>query len=224
MPGRKIPLVSGQTYHIFNRGINRQTTFVSKREYKRFQEAIKFYQVLNPPVSLSKFLKLEDTKQNDIINLMKQKKKSCEIISYCLMPNHYHFLLKQLEDGGIAKFIGNLQNSYTKYFNIKNNKDGSLFLDQFKAVRVETDDQLLHLSRYIHLNPYTGYIVKSLEELERYPWSSFPTYLGKGNHFVDTSLVLSFFNSNKKYSQFVFNQADYQRILKEIEHLTIENT
>ncbi|MBI2601393.1 transposase [Candidatus Daviesbacteria bacterium] len=223
MPGRKTPLVIGEIYHVFNRGINRQPTFITKGDYLRAQVSINFYRFLRPPTSLSKFLKLDNDRQEDMWKLLQQTKRSVEILSYCLMPNHFHFLLKQIEENGISKFMGNLQNSYTKYFNTKNDRDGSLFLDQFKAVRVETDEQLIHLTRYIHLNPHTGYVIKSLEELGKYPWSSFPDFLKEEGQFVDVNFALSFFGSSEKYKKFVFDQADYQRQLKEIEYLILEH-
>jgi len=222
MPGRTIPLVTGEIYHIFNRGINKQPTFTNKKEYKRALNTIQFYRYVKPPMSLSKFLKLEDKKQNDIIDVLKQRKKLVEIYCFCFMPNHFHFLVRQREDKGISIFLSNLQNSYTKFFNTKHNRDGSLFSDQFKAVRIETDEQLTHVSRYIHLNPYTGYVVKSLEELENYYWSSFPEYLKASGQFIDIYFVLSFFKNQKEYKQFIYDQADYQRELKEIEHLMFE--
>lgn len=139
------------------------------------------------------------------------------------MPNHFHLQLKQKEDQGIAKFLSNLQNSFTRYFNISHERDGSLFLDQFKAIRIETDEQLIHVSRYIHLNPYTGYVVKSLKDLENYSWSSFPDYFQEGENLIEKDFILSFFKSSEEYKRFVFDQADYQRKLKEIEHLLLEN-
>lgn len=81
---------------------------------------------------------------------------------------------------------------------------------------------MIHVSRYIHLNPYTGYVVKTLEELKKYPWSSFPDYLLGKSQIVDIEFILSFFGSGKKYKKFVFDQADYQRRLKEIEHMLFE--
>ncbi|MBI4039531.1 transposase [Candidatus Daviesbacteria bacterium] len=222
MPGRIVPLANGEVYHVFNRGINRQPTFINRRDYQRAQETINFYRFLKPPISLSKFLRLEDYKQDDVLKILKQSNKLIEIFCYCLMPNHFHFLARQMSDKGIAKFLSNLQNSYTRYFNIRHERDGSLFLDQFKAVRIETDEQLIHVSRYIHLNPHTGYVVKTLEELERYPWSSFPDYLNGQGQFTDLVFILSFFGSVRGYKKFVFDQADYQRKLKEIKHLVLE--
>lgn len=222
MPGRITPLVTDEIYHVYNRGINRQPTFITKREFQRALLTIKYYKVSDPPIRLSKFLQFEKGRQEEIQEAINQRDKLVEILCFCLIPNHFHFLLKQKKENGISKFLGNLQNSYTRYFNTLNGRDGSLFLDQFKAKRIETDEQLIHVSRYIHLNPYTGHVVKSLKELELYPWSSFPYYLRGDNGFVDIELVLGMFKNVASYKKFVFDQADYQRRLKEIEHLTIE--
>lgn len=222
MPGRKIPLVNGEIYHVFNRGIDRRPTFITKKEFQRAQQTLSFYKFFKLPLSLSKFLRLEIKKQNKVLDLLMQNKNLVEIFCYSLMPNHFHFLLRQEKDQGIAKFLSNLQNSYTRYFNIRHKRDGPLFLDQFKAVRIETEEQLIHVSRYIHLNPHTGYVVKSLEELENYPWSSFPDYLQGNNKVVNTEFILNLFGSIQKYQKFVFDQAGYQRKLKEIEHLLLE--
>ena len=138
------------------------------------------------------------------------------------MPNHFHFLLQQLVDGGISKLLSNFQNSYTRYFNTRHRRDGALFLDQFKAVRIETDEQLIHVNRYIHLNPYTSYVVKTLKDLEEYEWSSLSEYNKESKDFVKLDPILKFFRNVEKYRKFVFDQADYQRTLKSIEHLTFE--
>jgi len=222
MPGRKFPIVTGEIYHVFNRGIDRRPTFTTKLEFQRAIQTLNFYKSQRPPISLSKFLRLETSKQTEVFDLMTKSKSLIEIFCYCFMPNHFHFLLKQIEDNGIAKFLSNLQNSYTRYFNISHERDGSLFLDQFKAVRIETGEQLIHVSRYIHLNPHTGYAVKTLGELENYPWSSFPDYLQGNSTGVNIEFILNLFAGIHKYKKFVFDQADYQRRLKEIEHLVLE--
>lgn len=222
MPGRKIPLITDEVYHVFNRGIDRRLTFTNKREYQRAISSLRFYNVLHLPLSFSKYLRLEDIKRDEIDQVLEKSEKIVKIFSYCFMPNHFHFLLKQTAENGIAKFLSNIQNSYTRYFNTKHDRDGSLLLDQFKGVRIETDEQLLHVSRYIHLNPYTGHVVKSFEELEKYPWSSLPSYLSNEDSFVEKEFILAMFPRRKAYRTFVSDQADYQRKLKEIEHLVLE--
>lgn len=136
------------------------------------------------------------------------------------MTNHFHFLVSQVKVGGISKFMAKFTNSYTKYFNTKHQRVGPLFQGIFKAVHVESDEQLIHLSRYIHLNPVTGFIVKP-DELENYQWSSYPNYL-KNLKSEEEKVVMDFFKSTQDYKKFVLDHADYQKKLKEIDFLTID--
>ena len=221
MPGRKIPLITGQIYHVFNHGIYRTTTFTNKRDYQRAKLTINFYKT-PPPVKLSLFLTLSNQKQQEILAGW-QGTPLVKILSYVLMPNHFHFLLEQTTDNGISKFMSDFQNSYTRYFNTRQERKGPLFLGQFKAVRIETEEQLYYVSRYIHLNPYSSYLAKTPKNLEQYPWSSLPEYLGTANDDIcDKSMVLAGFRGKKDYHNFVFNNADYQRSLEEIKHLITE--
>lgn len=221
MPGRKIPLATGEVYHVFNRGIDRRITFSNKREFTRAVQAINFYRFAHPRINLGKFLTLEKNKKELFLKNLETSSPLVEILAYCLMPNHFHFLLRQVEDKGISKFISNFINSYTRYFNTKNERDGGLFLNQFKAKRIETDEQLIHVCRYIHLNPYTGFIISSFKELEHYPWSSLTDYL-EMTGFSSKENILSFFPDLAAFKAFTQNQADYQRTLKMIEHLALE--
>lgn len=224
MPLRKTPLVTDQFYHVFNRGINKQPIFLNTRENKRAQRVLRFYSFKNPRIKFSKLLLLSKEDQIKFWgNLQKTNNKSVEIICYCLMPNHFHFLLKQQADNGISRFMSNFQNSYTRYFNTRHGGIGPLLQGQFKAVRVEDENQLLHLSRYIHLNPYSSFIVKEVDDITSYPWSSFPEYLGKaGISICSKDIILSNFKSAEAYQGFVLDQADYQRRMNIIKHLLLE--
>ncbi len=224
MPGREIPLVTEEIYHVFNRGIASQPIFGNKRDYSRLTETFIYYQNISPPVKYSKFLTLSNDMRNKIMETLRREKQFLvEIIAYCLMPNHFHFILKQTKNNGISNFIGNISNSYTRYFNTRVERQGPLLTGKFKSVRVGTEEQLLNLSRYIHLNPYTSYIVKTTKDLNNYLYSSFPEYIER----VKTPIcfkedVLTRFKNKDSYKNFVFDQADYQRRLEEIKHLTLE--
>lgn len=226
MPGRKIPLVTNEYYHALNRGIASQPIFLSKRDYQRGVQTIFYYHNKTVPLKYSKFLQLPTSKRMEILEELKaQDQYRVEIICYCLMPNHIHLLLKQATKGGISKFMGDFSNSYTRYFNTKTKRKGPIFEGKFKAIRMETNEQLLHLSRYIHLNPYSAYVVKTLEELENYFYSSFPEYLQKTKtQFCQKEIILSQFKNFTSYKKFVFDQADYQRELEKIKHLILEQT
>lgn len=214
---RKIPLVNGETYHIFNRGIDRRVTFGDSNEFLRAYESMKFYQSESPPMRISQFLRIgPDFKQKALS--MPKGDNLVTIYSYCFMPNHFHFVLRQELDNGVSRFVGRFLNSYTRYYNTKHKRVGGLFLDQFKNVLVQGDTQLLHLSRYVHLNPYSSGIVKNLEDLSDYKWSSLKEYLGKTDVSVcDKKMIMSNFKNRDMYKKFVFDRAEYQRELKELE-------
>lgn len=224
MPGRSVPLVINEIYHVFNRGIDHRPTFTDMREYNRALEVLSYYRFASPSKKLSYFLLLASDERMKIIDNMKNKsQRLIEIVAFCLMPNHFHFLLKQLSHNGISEFMSNFQNSYTRYFNTKNERTGPLFLDQFKAVRIETDEQFIHVSRYIHLNPLTSYVIKDFDSLKRYPWSSFKDYVVENPDSVcSTKTVLDYFKNKTLYELFVKDQIDYQRKLHMIKHLVLE--
>lgn len=220
---RKIVLANNQIYHLFNRAIDRQTIFTTKWEYKRALETLKYYHFANLPFKFSQFLNLpEDDRQKMVLELNKKNEKIVEFIAFCIMPNHFHFLVKQLKPNGISKFMSDFTNSYTRYFNTKHERKGHLFEGLFKAVLVESDEQLVHLSRYIHLNPVTSFIIKQ-EELERYNWSSLPEYLELSDEgLCNKDLVMNMFLSVNDYRKFVIDHIKYAQELDKVKHLTFE--
>lgn len=224
MPGRKIPLVNGEIYHVLNRGVASQPIFIDWRGYQRAIKTMFYYQNLKPPQKYSLFILQARKKREEVLDNLRQKKEfRAEIIVYCFIPNHFHLLLRQTNENGISKFLSDFANSYTRYFNTRAKREGPIFRGNFKAVRIETEEQLLHVSRYIHLNPYSSYLVKSLKELENYPYSSLPEYLGKTpKAYCQTELVLSSFPKREDYKNFLFDQADYQRSLEIAKHLWLE--
>ena len=214
MATRKVILATGEIYHIFNRSTHGIPIFKSKRAIDNFLEAARFYLSSTPPVKFSVYRK---GKYNNLPDLSRPLVK---IIAYCLMPNHFHFILLQSRDSGIKIYLQKLIGSYSHYFNLKKEQKGPLFESRFKAVRVETEEQLLHLSRYIHLNPVTAYLS---ENPAGYSYSSFPAYLGEESFLpIETSMILSCFSSAKKYQEFVLARKEYQRELDKIKHLLLE--
>ncbi len=214
MAYRKVVLANNEVYHVINRGVEEREVFLDRRDYTRFLNSFIYYQKANPPVRFSFRKRTPKERFSNLDNLV-------EIICYCLMPNHFHFLLKQIKDDGISSFISRLTNSYTRYFNTRHKRMGHLFQGPFKAVRIETDEQLIHISRYVHLNPVVGFLVKDPKD---YPYSSYLEYLGggKGKEVCQKELVLAQFSSPKKYEEFVLDQKDYARKLKEIGKLVRE--
>ena len=171
-----------------------------------------YYQVEGPKPRFSYF------KEKPIV--LDTNKRIVDIICYCLMPNHFHFLLRQNKEGGITEFISKISNSYTKYFNTKNERVGPLLQGEFQSVHIESNEQLLHLSRYIHLNPLIGYVTK---DLRTYKWSSYAQYLGLTNSNVcSKDIILEQFKSTDDYESFVLDQVSYARELDIIKHQLLD--
>lgn len=209
MPSRFFPFCSGCFYHIYNRGSEKRAIFDSRRDYQRFLKTLKYYQIAGPKPKFSHFPSL-------LVKELDESKKIAEIIAYCLMPNHFHLLIKPLKDEGITELVSKLSNSYTKYYNTKYNRVGPLFQGEFKAVLIENDEQLLHVSRYIHLNPYVSHLVKTLDQ---YEWSSYPEYLGQSaKKICSKEDVLWQFKNPQSYQQFILDYTGYALELEFIKH------
>ncbi len=213
MPSRQIPLVNNQIYHIYNRGSEKRSIFETRTDYKRFLKTLRYYQLEGPKPKLSHFSESSLIQPDPL-------KKIVEIICYCLMPNHFHLMLKQIKNNGITEFMGKLSNSYTKYYNTKHNRVGPLLQGEFKSVLVESEEQLIHLSRYIHLNPLVSFITKDLNHY--YEWSSYEEFISNLNGLCSKEVVLGLFSSKEDYQQFVLDQADYGRQLETIKHKLME--
>lgn len=222
MAGREEPLVTGEYYHIFNRGVAKLPTFLSDHDYQQAMLGLNYYRFIKPPIKLSRYKKLNLQGKAELLAKMSQDgDKLVDIISFVLMPNHFHFLLKQVADNGVARFLSLFTNSYTRYFNTRQNRPGPLFQGAFKAVRIESNAQLLHLSRYIHLNPYVSRIVKK-SELLTYPWSSLPSYFSGTDNVIEPAIILSQFKTSTGYRDFILSHADYARELEFIKHQLID--
>jgi putative transposase len=216
---RKFLLVDGAIYHIFTKSIAGFGIFKKGADYERMRGLLKYYQVENPPLKFSIFIGLKN-KESYYQKHFSGKDRLVEIIAYCLMPTHLHLVLKQVKVNGISIFMGNVLNSYTRYFNIKYERKGPLWESRFKNVGVTTDEQLLHLTRYIHLNPSTARLV---EEPEAWKYSSYSEYIGETGkeenvcHYSDQVEV-----NPKDYRRFVSSRKDYQRGLARIKDLCLE--
>ncbi|MDO8570595.1 MAG: transposase [Candidatus Daviesbacteria bacterium] len=215
MPYRFIPFTDDGFYHIYNRGVEKRQIFINERDFQRFLHTLYFYQYNNPKVPFSRKEALQ-YQGLDFTN----SPKFVDIICYCLMPNHFHLVLKQTANGDIHKFMQKVLNSYTKYFNTKHKRVGPLLQGTFKAVSIEDDTQLIHVSRYIHLNPYVSNLVK---DLDNYPQSSYSDYIDKTQGKIcNKKPVLSLFKNPADYQEFVSGNADYAKELEIMKHLLME--
>lgn len=147
---RKISFASGEYYHIYNRGTDKRVIYMEPHDYRRF---IALLYICNntDPVDINEHFR-EGKSFIEILSL-KRSSTLVDIGAYCLMPNHFHLLIRERSDGGITKFMSKLLTAYSMYFNSKNSRTGCLFEGRFKASHADTDEYLKYLFAYIHLNP-----------------------------------------------------------------------
>jgi len=200
-------LNNGQFYHVYNRGVNKRPIFQSDVDYERFvQSMIVFNEQNRISTRALKVMKIRPEPS---------PKPFVKLHAFALMPNHFHFLLEQCTEYGISEFMGRLSNGYTKYFNIKQKRTDSLFGCSFKSKVIQDTNHLHHVSRYIHLNPLelleptwkekgVQSWKKAKEYLEKYKWSSLPSYLNNENMpFVESSFILNDFDSAEDYLKYL---------------------
>jgi len=209
---RKKPLLTQEIYHIYNRGVDKRVIFYSDRDHAKFVTTLRHY-LYHPELKLSLALKAIAKGDSTIGQLEKTRTKNplVSVLSCSLMPNHIHLAVKQLQEKGISKFMHKVCTSYAEYFNSKNERTGTLFQGRFKAVHVESDEQLICLSRYIHINakdllgpnPTLGGLIN-------YPWSSLKYYLSNTEDPFD--FCLSLFKDESAYKDFIEAELnDYQK-------------
>lgn len=204
---RNLYLEEGEYYHIYNRGNDKKDIFLSDRDYVRFLFLILYFQAelsfYNIERYISRFLNGGNfgVDGNTIKSILKNR--YVEVVSFCLMPNHFHILVKNLEKDGVSKYMHRIGVSYTKFFNLKYGKSGHLFQGSFKSVHVEDNEHLLYLSAYIHRNPRELKGWKNKEDI--YSWSSFKNYLNAKNEeiLISKDIILDQFDNIKDYRKYV---------------------
>ena len=180
-------------YHIYNRGVEKRTIFEDGQDYRFFLYLLKYY--LSPlnqtnrniPTNIPAYSVLRPRPLNNL-------EKEIDLLAYCLMPNHFHLLIKQKSQKGMSKLMKSIGTTYVMYFNKRYNRVGHLFQGIYKAAIIDTDSYLLHLSRYIHLNPVELTRMNPVD----YSYSSYKNYLGtKKSDWVKPNFILNFFNKDK---------------------------
>jgi REP element-mobilizing transposase RayT len=210
---RKTKFVNNYFYHIFNRGTDKRDIFLDHNDISRFFQGMNEFNVINPIGSIyqNSFNLLRSKASND--------KKLVNFVCYCLNPNHYHFILEQIVDNGIEKFMQRLGTGYTKFFNHKHKRSGNLFQGKFKAVLIDSNEYLLHVSAYINLNDK----VHQLRSLASK--SSWDEYI-KNNYndctFFRKDVVLNQFNNKEEYKKFAEESLKDIKERKEMEKFLLE--
>jgi len=219
---RKDALINRQFYHIYSRSIAKFIIFNNTIEFSRALELIDLFRFKNFEYRMSSFKALSQASQTTIVEELKEKSnRIVDIIAYCFMPTHIHLLLRQNMDKGITKFMGRVLNSYSKFFNTTHERSGPLWTSRFKNVLIKKDEQLLHLTRYIHLNPTSAGLVEKPEDWE---FSSYREYINLIRIENPICSKKDIFNiSPKAYKKFVNDRKSYQRELALIKNALIDN-
>ncbi|MBI5613718.1 transposase [Candidatus Gottesmanbacteria bacterium] len=205
---------SNSYYHLYNRGVEKRIIFDDSKDYNVFLLYLRQYLLPKDEAGLSAIIEDESSTQeekNEARKLLRLNNfsDSISLSAYCFMPNHFHLLIYQTDDRSIDRFMNSLFTRYTMYFNSRHKRVGPLFQGLYKAVLVSSDEQLQHVTRYIHRNP-SAILVPQYSSLKAYPYSSYAEYVGfKHSEWVDTEKILAFFSgSRQKYEQFVEEKDD----------------
>ncbi|MFH0864542.1 MAG: transposase [Candidatus Gottesmanbacteria bacterium] len=231
---RKTKFANDYYYHVYNRGTDKRNIFLLDSNYVRFIHGLYEFNNANPVSSLTRNIVRGSTSYIARDTLVRKPRDLLvEIIAFCLMPNHFHLILKQLKEGGIAKFMQKMGTGYAMYFNQKNKRNGVLFQGKFKAILIDDDEYFLPLINYIHLNPVELIEPDWKEEgiknrkntnqfLEKYRWSSYPDYVGIKNFpsVISKEFIQNYFKTEESLKYFTNQRLNTE--LESIKDLILE--
>ncbi|MDI6778408.1 MAG: transposase [Patescibacteria group bacterium] len=207
---------TGEYYHVFNRGVEKRKIFLTEGDYQRFLLCLREFNCLDPIYSLYRMTQLPI----EIKSL--QKKKLVEIIAYCLNPNHFHLLLKQIAPNGISEFMKRLGIGYTGFFNYRNKRSGVLFQGSYKSVRIRSNAHLLYISAYVNDNYFIHGYAKRSEKIWKY--SGLAEYTSKSKKALcSRKLIKEHFKSFRDYCGYVKENSSYMKEKKEFEKYIVES-
>lgn len=205
-----------EIFHVFNRSIAGFKIFNNADNSIRFIETLDYY---NNKETKEKFSRAKNLNKYSYNNLLLPKSNSkVKIICFCIMPDHYHLLIKIIQDLSLSKYISDVENSFTRFFNTKFDRKGPLWESRFKAVKIRTNEQLLHVSRYIHLNPSTSNLILKPED---WKYSSYRDLISD-KKFLNEIITEISIKTPLMYKKFVENNLNYQKKLKLIKKLMID--
>lgn len=197
----------GGIYHIYNRGVEKRVIFLGEKDYRRFTYGLSEFNDTKPASNLYRLL--SDSALLFEVGLQ-TKKPLVEILAFCLMPNHYHLMVRALNENGVTEFMRKLGTGYTNYFNLKYQRVGPLFQGKFKAILLKQGAHFTYLPHYIHFNPLElapASKKKSADDLAEflrsYRWSSHMDYLGVKNFPTITKrdFLLDYIGGPKQYEK-----------------------
>ena len=200
-------IAPGEYYHIYNCGTDKRSITEDVKDIERFIQSLEFFNSKEPIISLREIIVDHSNKKSvSVIDPL------VEIICYCLNPNHYHFLLKEIHEGGISEFMKRLNGGYTWYFNNKHKRSGALFQGTFKSVHIKSNEQLLHVSAYINLNDKVHKISGLTAGKVRSSWNEYVGNSNSSKNICKKEIILGQFKSIKEYKSFA--ESSLKQILR----------
>ncbi len=232
---KRIKPVNNEIYHVYNRGVEKRKIFLDNQDYARFVHDLFEFNDQNAALNINYYFNRQAQSMEVRLPKIREKRKLLvEVIVFCLMPNHFHLILKQRIDGGITEFMRKLGTGFANYFNKKYERVGPLFQGKFKSVVIKDDSHFLHLPYYVHCNPLDLVtpkwrdggiedIKKGSNFLENYRWSSYLDYIGKKNFpsVTQRDFLLKFFGGSVQYKKDMTNWLKNMNI-EEIGDLVLE--
>ncbi|KKU18953.1 MAG: hypothetical protein UX30_C0022G0006 [Candidatus Saccharibacteria bacterium GW2011_GWA2_46_10] len=189
--------VEGGFYHVYNRGVEKRVIFQDLQDYKVFLSYLKCY--LEPPKrAITREITIKNQNFRRPERALNNFFEKLDLLAFCLMPNHFHFIVKQIQQKSMEYFMRSLLTRYTNYFNRRYQRVGHLFQGTYKASLIDREEYLLHLSRYIHLNPVKETPLRMREKILLDSFSSYKDFIGKQRTaWLKPEIILFYFDTNK---------------------------
>lgn len=244
MPYRKQQFANNEIYHITIRKIGDDLLFKDINDYYRGIFSIYEFNNTKPiTIQYQRKVRAKLKKEKEIVvetdrgpsSIIDRRDRLIDILTFCFMPNHMHLLIKQLKDNGITKFMSKLGTGYGGYFNRKYSQKGYVFQNRFSAVHIETEEQLMAVFAYIHINPISliepkwkekgiQNIETVIEFLENYKWSSYLDYVGTKNFpsVTEREFLLEIIGGEQGCKDFINNWIRYKGKIKEFPEISLE--
>lgn len=223
----RTPLAPKEYYHIYNRGTDKRKIFLSKRDHERFLGLL-YAGNSTKAIRLDDMFKSSPSQGFTLRTLLEKAPRTeplIDLVAYCLMPNHFHILVREREAGGISRFMQKMTTGYTMYFNKRYKRTGALFQGAFRSEHIKEDRYLKYLLSYIHLNPIKliepkwkerGITDKEKAEeyLEHYAYSSYLDYLGESrleNKILSMDVLPNYFETTRDFKTNIMEWLDFKK-------------
>ena len=210
---RREKLIVGEYYHIFNRGVEKRSIFNNPNDYLRFLDSMIFFNTEKPGWAV------KNLRQSGVEDRPRSEERLVDIVAYCLNSNHFHFILKENKENGITTFMKKICTGHAMYFNKKYERSGVLLQGRFKSVHINSNDLLLYLSAYVNCNSQ----IHAIKNAEKYPWCSFPEYLGADGIGCQKNVITEQFRNINEYNDFCLEKVVGMKERKNMEKFNLED-